>query len=117
MDLRVDLPGTVKMVVYNVLGEKVAQLLNQYEGAGNYRVSWDGTSTNRALVGNAVYLISITQPSGNSVQKSHCPEIIHWEFTVSKKGRTAMESIFPGRGTCTVLVSSTFGSKLRCITG
>ncbi len=69
MDLRVDLPGTVKMVVYNVLGEKVAQLLNQYEGAGNYRVSWDGTNSNGALVGNAVYLISITQPSGNSVRK------------------------------------------------
>jgi hypothetical protein len=69
MDVRVDSPGTVKVIVYNVLGEKVAELLNQYESAGNYRVFWDGTNSNGATVGNAVYFIAITQPSGNLVRK------------------------------------------------
>jgi hypothetical protein len=69
MDIRVDQPGSVKVIVYNLSGEKVAELLNQYEGAGNYRVFWDGTNSNGSMVGNAVYLIAITQPSGNLVRK------------------------------------------------
>ncbi|HVM33136.1 MAG TPA: FlgD immunoglobulin-like domain containing protein, partial [bacterium] len=69
MDLRVDQPGQVKVVVYNILGEKVRELLNQAEAAGNYRVYWDGRNSGGSLVGNGVYLVITIQPSGHQIRK------------------------------------------------
>ncbi len=64
-----DLPGQVKVEVYNIAGEKVVELLNQTEAAGNYRVYWDGRNSNGSLVGNGVYLVITMQPSGHQIRK------------------------------------------------
>jgi flagellar hook assembly protein FlgD len=69
MDLRVDVAGQVKVLVYNIAGEEVSKLLDQNESVGNYRVFWDGRNKNGALAGNAVYFIVVEQPSGNGVRK------------------------------------------------
>jgi len=69
MDLRVDVAGNVKVIVYNIAGEEVAKLLDQFENAGNYRVFWNGKNAGNTLVGNAVYFIVVEQPSGNKVRK------------------------------------------------
>lgn len=69
MDLRVNVPGEVKVIVYNIVGEEVVKLLDQYESAGNYRVFWNGQNSGNTLVGNAVYFIVVEQPSGNMVRK------------------------------------------------
>ena len=69
MDLRVDVAGNVKVVVFNIVGEEVAKLLDQYESAGNYRVFWDGRNRAGALTGNAVYFVAVEQASGNTVRK------------------------------------------------
>lgn len=69
MDLRVDKPGEVKVVVFNVVGEEVAKLLDQNMGVGNYRVFWNGKNSGGTMVGNAVYFIVVEQPSGNMVRK------------------------------------------------
>jgi len=69
MDVKVDSAGEVKVMVFNMAGEQVVKLLDQNEGAGNYRVFWDGRNQNGAMVGNALYLVVITQPSGKLIQK------------------------------------------------
>lgn len=69
MDLRVDQPGQVKVLVFNIAGEEVEKLMDQDLGAGNYRVFWDGHNQAGALVGNAVYFVVVEQPSGNTIRK------------------------------------------------
>ena len=64
-----DVAGNVKVIVYNIAGEEVVKLLDQYENAGNYRVLWNGQNKGNILVGNAVYFIVVEQPSGNMVRK------------------------------------------------
>jgi hypothetical protein len=69
MDVRVDVAGEVKIVIFNMVGEEVEKLVDQQMTIGNYRFSWDGRNTNGDIVGNAVYFIAIMQPSGNLVRK------------------------------------------------
>ena len=69
MDLRVDVAGQVKVLVFNIAGEEVEKLLDQDMNAGNYRVFWDGHNRNGALVGNAVYFLVVEQPSGHMIRK------------------------------------------------
>jgi hypothetical protein len=69
MDIRVDQPGSVKVTVFNIVGEEVVKLLDKVENAGNYRVFWDGRNGRGDLTGNAVYFIMIQQPSGLTTRK------------------------------------------------
>ena len=69
MDLRVDTAGQVKVMVFNIAGEEVVKLLDQYENVGNYRVSWDGHNNRGALVGNACYFVVTVQPSGHMTRQ------------------------------------------------
>ena len=69
MDIRVDTAGQVKVMVFNIAGEEVVKLLDQYENAGNYRVTWDGKNRFGEMSGNAVYFVGIQQPSGNMIKK------------------------------------------------
>jgi flagellar hook assembly protein FlgD len=69
MDVRVDVAGQVKIMVFNIVGETVATLLNQYESAGQYRVYWDGKNRYGEMAGNAVYFVLIQEPSGQMVRK------------------------------------------------
>ena len=67
--MRVDTPGQVKVMIFNIAGEEVVKLLDQYENAGNYRVSWDGKNKFGEMSGNAVYFVVIVQPSGHQVKQ------------------------------------------------
>jgi hypothetical protein len=69
MDVRVDKPGTVKVIVFNIVGEEVLKLMDQNMAVGNYRAYWDGTNHQNAVVGNAVYFVVVDQPSGNTIKK------------------------------------------------
>lgn len=69
MDLRVDVAGNCKVLVYNLAGEEVVKLMDQAMNPGNYRVFWNGLNRSKALVGNAVYLVVVEQASGNTVKK------------------------------------------------
>ncbi len=69
MDVRVDVAGNVKVLVFNIVGEEVEKLIDQYLNAGNYRVYWDGHNRNGAMTGNAVYFIVVEQPSGHMIRK------------------------------------------------
>ncbi len=50
---------TVRLRIYDVLGNLVTTLINQEMGAGNYSVTWNGTNTNGAQVTSGIYLYKI----------------------------------------------------------
>lgn len=62
-------PGSCKIVIYNIAGEQVVKVLDQYQNAGNHRAFWDGKNHNGDMTGNAVYFVTIQTPDGNMVRK------------------------------------------------
>ena len=69
MDFRVDTPGQVRIIVYNIAAEVVARVLDENKAQGNYRVYWDGRNKSGEVVGNAVYFVIIQEPSGHMVRR------------------------------------------------
>ena len=51
--------GNVEISIYNLLGQKVRTLTNQYFGAGNHIVEWDGTADNGVSSSSGIYLYQI----------------------------------------------------------
>lgn len=49
----------VMLYVYDVIGRKVATLVNQSQAAGSYTVQWNGTYDNGSPVGTGVYFTKI----------------------------------------------------------
>ena len=52
-------PGAVQLKVYNVLGQEVVTLVDEYMPAGNHSVSWNGRSSDGASVSSGVYFYRI----------------------------------------------------------
>ena len=48
--------ASVRLVVYNILGEKIRTLANSSYGAGHYRLVWDGFDDNNRQVAPGMYL-------------------------------------------------------------
>lgn len=53
-------PGRVKLVVYNIKGQQVKMILNEYKDAGEYLVGWNGTDDNGGIVPSGVYFYNIS---------------------------------------------------------
>lgn len=49
----------VTLYVYNILGSKVATLVNEYQPAGNYKVKFDGSSVRQSLA-SGIYFYTLT---------------------------------------------------------
>jgi uncharacterized protein YdaL len=56
--------GNVRIVVYDILGRKVTELVNDYKSAGYYKLIW-----NTSNVSSGVYIYQMTSGSFNSVKK------------------------------------------------
>ncbi len=61
-------PVTVSLVVYNLLGQEVATLVNQKQPAGNYEVKFDASSATGGLA-SGVYLYKIEAGGFTAVKK------------------------------------------------
>ncbi|MGD8922899.1 MAG: FlgD immunoglobulin-like domain containing protein [Candidatus Zixiibacteriota bacterium] len=57
-----DLPqaAQVKLEVFNLLGQQVATLVDEFQQAGHHQVVWDGTNTGGSAAASGVYLYRIT---------------------------------------------------------
>ena len=49
----------VELTVYNIMGQKIRTLVNEYKSAGQYTIQWDGRNDRGAQVSSGVYFFSI----------------------------------------------------------
>ena len=59
----------VQLVVYNVLGQQVAVLVDGEYPAGDHRVTWNGTDRNGESVASGVYLYRLSTDAENLTRK------------------------------------------------
>ena len=61
----IDIPKTskVKLVVYNMLGQKVRTLVDKQMEPGRYRITWDGRDDSGAKVASGVYFYRFETPT------------------------------------------------------
>ncbi|MBU1097409.1 MAG: T9SS type A sorting domain-containing protein [Bacteroidetes bacterium] len=52
--------GNVKLVVYDLLGRKITELINDYQNPGKYTVTWNGLNNYGASVASGIYFYQIT---------------------------------------------------------
>ena len=61
--------GMVELVVYNLLGQQVAVLVNQRQEAEVHQIHWDGYSTAQQRLASGVYFYRLKSAEGNKVAK------------------------------------------------
>ena len=66
---RLDADGPVRLEIYNLLGQPVRTLVNQYQDAGFYKVRWDARDRRGALVSAGMYLVRLHYPGGVQTQR------------------------------------------------
>ena len=66
---RLATPGAVRLEIYNLLGQPMRTLVDQFQDVGSYQVSWDARDQRGAAVAAGVYLVRLHYPGG--VQTRH----------------------------------------------
>ena len=66
---RLAAPGRVRLDIYNALGQPVRALVNQFQAAGEYQVSWDARDEHGATVAAGVYLTRLHYPNGMQTRR------------------------------------------------
>ena len=66
---RLATPGLVRLEIYNVLGQPVRTLVNQFQPAGFYQVRWDARDQRGAAVAAGVYLTRLRHPDGAQTRR------------------------------------------------
>lgn len=69
LDIAVRSKGSVRVDVYNAIGQKVAVLVDRELEAGNYSVSWHGTDGDGRPVTSGLYLARMEAGGFSAVQK------------------------------------------------
>jgi spore coat protein A len=59
----------VKLEIYNVTGQKVRTLIDEFQYAGAKSITWDGTNQSGQKVSSGVYFMRLSTVKGNSVLK------------------------------------------------
>jgi hypothetical protein len=70
-NIRFQIPNnsTVKLLIYNVLGEKVRTLVNEYMGAGNHNITWNSRDENGQHVPSGTYIYRIQAADWTDTRK------------------------------------------------
>ncbi|PJA54891.1 MAG: hypothetical protein CO167_01285, partial [Candidatus Marinimicrobia bacterium CG_4_9_14_3_um_filter_48_9] len=69
--IRYDLPEAtdVTIMVYNMLGQRVATLVNSHQNAGYYSLRWNGQTNNGSQIASGIYLYRIQAGSFTKTMK------------------------------------------------
>ncbi len=62
-------PGSVRLEIYNVLGQPVRTLVNQFQPAGSYQVRWDARDQRGTALAAGVYLVRLHYPGGYQTRR------------------------------------------------
>ena len=62
-------PGLVRLEIYNVLGQPVRTLVNQFQPAGFYQAPWDARDQRDAPLAAGVYLTRLRHPDGAQTRR------------------------------------------------
>ena len=66
---RLATPGAVRLEIYNLLGQSLRTLVDQYQDAGLYKVRWDARDRRGAMVSAGMYLVRLHYPGGVQTQR------------------------------------------------
>jgi hypothetical protein len=64
-----DTPGHVILTIYNIMGQKVRSLIDEYHNAGSHSVVWDACGDDGINLGSGVYLYRLVINGQSSVRK------------------------------------------------
>jgi hypothetical protein len=53
-------PSKVKIEIFDILGQLVTTLINEYENAGSYKITWNGRNNNYRIVSSGAYIYRFT---------------------------------------------------------
>ena len=56
--------GPVQLVIYNLLGQPVRTLVDEFQAAGSYRVRWDAGDPQGASLSSGIYIARLSHPGG-----------------------------------------------------
>jgi outer membrane protein assembly factor BamB len=59
----------VSLIIYNLMGQKIATLVNLRQSAGNYKVIWDGIGSDGNIVSSGIYFARLTSDSRAALNK------------------------------------------------
>ena len=62
-------PGPVQLVIYNVLGQPVRTLVDQFQTAGSYQAQWDARDQRGVSLSSGVYITRLSYPGGVQTQR------------------------------------------------
>ena len=62
-------PAQVKLSIYNILGQQVKTLVNEYQTAGNRRIVWDGKDERGTSVASGIYFYKLSTPDFAETKK------------------------------------------------
>ncbi len=57
---RLDSPGNVLLEVFNLLGEKVGELIHEYKNAGDYEISWIAKNESNQFLPSGIYIANLS---------------------------------------------------------
>jgi flagellar hook assembly protein FlgD len=52
--------GEIKVEIFNVIGELISTIVNEYQRPGKYTVKWDGTDDSGGKAASGVYFYRVT---------------------------------------------------------
>ncbi len=59
----------IKVEIYSLLGQKIRELFNDYQAAGEHAVFWDGRNETGQVVNSGVYLVKLTASNQQSIKR------------------------------------------------
>ena len=69
INYRLDQPGVVKLMIYNILGQPIRTLVDEAQVAGKYRVLWDSRDDEGNAVASGIYLARLIYPGKVHTQR------------------------------------------------
>jgi hypothetical protein len=69
IDFTIAKPSTVRIEIYNLRGENLRRLGNQFYAKGTYECVWDGKAENGEVQASGIYFIKLSTPDHVSARK------------------------------------------------